>query len=644
MPTPRTISRLEFKGDLSALGGPFPALSADAAIDRSSGLEECTLELIRGGESLASFLTHYSRDTHRLTGTWKLNLKDTDISPFTLDHPLPAFSAVGDGKFDSDIAFDNVHASGQLKTEFSHLGAVFAPLEQVGSVSTDTKFDATQNGQSLSIEQLSSSVKGSHLVLDVKLLQAFGLDEKSGVFSASKSEGDWMQVSVVSLPLKSLSGFTGSLGIAGNDATGKFIVHPTKDGFSVRPIAPLIASDVSISRNTSVLADRLELALSLNVDYGSAGWQIQAAPLAVSRDGKRMATLNVKTTRTGDTDQPFVCAINWDSDLAAVAALPLFKDLPKFGAQTASGDLTLTLGSAMQIEGKFAVAGHDTHHSFSSNVTGGIDAEDGRFEFLAPMKIDFGSHVSELTAEGLFGRDDSGPRFELKLTGPHVFLDQLRLIADPLATTLGVPIPTGFASAGSHVAVGAMDLAPFWGNWSGVVRVGFDRLEVGAEEIKNVGGTLEFDQSGLQLKNGRAAFDLHSVASLEGSLLYSADAALPYTLKVSSSIDQIEASTLFGTTQWGDDPILEGRFAVARLFTGEGINLSDLYGRVHEEFKMTSKVGIVRVLKTNVGDAIPQVNTPVADSVGKSRVIRRCVPGCQERQSCLRQEPGEQGC
>jgi hypothetical protein len=61
--------------------------------------------------------------------------------------------------------------------------------------------------------------------------------------------------------------------------------------------------------------------------------------------------------------------------------------------------------------------------------------------------------------------------------------------------------------------------------------------------------------------------------------------------------------------------VFKGRFAVATTLTGNGINLSDLVGRMEHEYRLTSKNGIVRLLKTSVAETIPE---PIGPGFGRT--------------------------
>ena len=146
----------------------------------------------------------------------------------------------------------------------------------------------------------------------------------------------------------------------------------------------------------------------------------------------------------------------------------------------------------------------------------------------------------------------------------------------------------------------------------------FDRLKTAGRELSDVSGSFDLDHGSLRLTGGRGGLPHHVPARLEGSIVFDPAAPIPYALKATAAIDEVDAAPFFAAPTSGEPAGVEGRFSVAGTITGSGINLADLIGRSQEEFRFTSSKngGILRLLKTSVAEAIPQVSTPVKDAVG----------------------------
>jgi hypothetical protein len=620
----RTVSRIEIKADLSAKGGPFPedlALSADFAAAYGPGGENYTLELSRGSRHIATVLARLPPANGRFAGTWKVDLRDSDLAPFFPDRALPTVTTIGEGRFDADTAFARVHASGRLNSVASHLGILATPLERAGSIALDVHFDLIHSGQSLRVDQWSASIAASGSDALVQSLQPFVLDEKTGNLRMTAPKNDWLEGSIRGFPMAWLSGPNDGLAFAGGTATGEIAVRFVNGEFSVRSKAPLTATGVSLQRGGRIAAHGLELSLSMTADCASDGWLVEGAPLTIGSAGRRWATIQAKAARTGGADQSVAITGTWNADLDALATQSAIPGMPRIPGRLASGDFNANLGPPMSVETKLTLYGHDPAKSATGSMHADFNA-DGSIGFLAPFKIAFGSSASELSAEGAWSRDPSGARIDAKLTGPSAAIEHLRLLAGALA-----------AAAGAPVSAGRPDRIPFWGELAGTVTVGFDRLRAGDKDFVDVGGTFDIGPGFLRLKYGHGAVPHHSPANAEGSISFDSASGNPYSLRATATVQDVEAAPYFGKPQHGEDPIVEGRFSVATMIAGSGTSLEDLSARTHEEFHLTSAGGIVRLLKANVAESLPEVTTPVADTLGKVGSIMGSLVGIKRDSS-----------
>ena len=611
----RTLDRIEVNGDLSANGGPFPnglTFSADLAAARGAGDETYSVDVSRGGQHLAKISVQWQEAADQFAGTWRLDLKDSDVALFTLAYPLPHFTATGEGKFDFDVLFKKIHAVGHIKTGLSGL-AVFAPwLERLEPATVEADFDGTRVGRTIQIDRLNASMGGAGTGANVHSLQAFEVDERTGELKPRDPAGDWIDISIHGFPLAWLSESTDALSLSGGNAAGEFLIRTDKGGFAARSKTPLISTGVSVQRTGHAIASKLDLSLSLVADHNADGWHFQASPLIIGSAGRRLATVEAKGSFPTGPDESLALTGTWDTDLQAVAAVA--PDLGWIRGRAAAGDFSATVGSSTEVNGKLTLHGQDERHSIAAGVHAEIDA-DGRISFLSPVKISDGSGVSDVTTEGTWLRDQAGTRFYIKLSGKDVFAEHLRLIATSLAAAGGASLASTDETAGRKKI---RDAVPFWGDWAGRVTVGFGQVKAGTYILKDVGGAVRVDHGSVHLEGGQGALGEKHFTNLAGSILFDAAAEMPYSLKASASLDKIEADVLFPAADYKSDPPIEGQFAIAATVLGDGINLQDLLGRAHEEFNLTSTAGIVRVLKTDVNEAIPpETESPVSEDLGR---------------------------
>jgi hypothetical protein len=617
MKSPRTFGRVGIKADINVTGGPFPngvGFFADAAAAVGDGEETFSLDLSRGGHHLAAIVARCPEGQERFAGTWKLDVQDPDVALFAPDRALPRFRAAGEGRFDSDIALTRVRAAGHLNATTDNPGVIASVLERLGAVTVDADFDATRSGESLRVENLNASVTGTGPAAVVQSLQPFEVDEHTGELKPVKPADDWIRTSVRGIPLAWLPGLPYGLTLSGGDVAGEFIVRTDKGGFSVRSTTPATAAAVSVQRAARTLAGKLDLALSLTADYGADQWHFQAAPLVVASGGSRLATIEAKASSPAGPDEPVAISGTWSADFDAIATGVVAPDLAWLSARSASGEFTAKAGSSLELDGRITVVGHDERHSITATVHTEVDA-DGRISFQAPVKVSLAPGESELSAEGTWISGGTGARFYLRLKGKDVFMEHLRLLADSLAAAEGAPL---VLPAGAETPAGVRDRVPFWGDWGGQITVAFDQVKAGGYVLKDVGGVLKVDQGSVHLEGGQGSLGERRFTNVEGSISFDPAAGVPYSFKATAALDKIDVGGLFPAVNGRGDPLIEGQFSLVSTVTGGGVNLRDLAGGVHEEFRLTSTAGIVRVFKTDVDEAMPSEKTSaVSDTLGR---------------------------
>ena len=148
MDTPRTFTRIESETTAAAKGEKFPGgvnLVATLGATRAALLENYTAVLVLEGKEVVAIRAEFPRDANVLTGTWKLNARGADLAPFALGRTLPEIEAQGEGKFSSDAAFSEVHASGRLDAKAARLGMIQPELAALGTVKLAAEFDLSQH-------------------------------------------------------------------------------------------------------------------------------------------------------------------------------------------------------------------------------------------------------------------------------------------------------------------------------------------------------------------------------------------------------------------------------------------------------------------------------------------------------------------
>ncbi|MSU50479.1 MAG: hypothetical protein EXS37_15570 [Opitutus sp.] len=641
----RTVHRLEFNGKLSAIGAALPAdlsVAAVVAAADGAGEESYTVDFSRGSRHLATVTAGSRKDGRQIDGTWKIDLRDSDLVDFHPSRSFPILAAAGDGIFDTDTTFAQLHATGRLTAPVSRPGMLAPTWDRLGTVQIEAGFDVTLRRRSIRFERVNVTLVGARPIAVAHAIQPFSVDEKTGNLTLTDPGADWLEGSLQGLPLAWLSGVAEGLAFAGGDATGDFAVNTASGKFALRSKAPFVATGVSVQRAGQTIGQGLDLTLALIAEHTPHGWQVQGAPLTIASAGRPLATIEAKVSPPTETGRRYAIAGSWNADIDALASQPAIPGISLFNARSASGDFSANIGAATDVKSRISVVGHDPTHVVSANINAYFDAIGG-VSFQAPVTIAFGTNTSEFSANGSWAKGKSGPRLDVDLNGVNVALEHVTLLAAPLATAGGISLPAILAawSDGPRRSAAVRDQRPFWSDWSGRVKFACYRLRMEAHDLHQVAGTFEIAAGAIRLTGGRGAFSPvvpppppptpkakpvqsrlptkkdppSSVVTMEGSISYDEAAEAPYGIKAAVTVDVIDAARLFTVAQAEHEPVIEGRFSLAGTVTSDGRNLADLVARRREEFRLASKNGIIRLLKINVAESIPDAPTPVTDAL-----------------------------
>lgn len=610
MDTPRTFTRLAVKAELTARGGQVPEgvrLSVEVAAARGADEETYALSLARGAQTLASVLATLPAATHRLAGTWKLDLRDSDLAPFAMGRMLPAFTASGEGGFDAEPGWVGVHAKGRIQIAVDRPEMVLPPLAGCGPLTLVAQFDLAQRGDAVRVVTGSAALAGARPIAAVRVLQAFEFNLRNGELKVADPVGDLMGISLQGLPVAWLNRFSPGLALSGRDARAEWVVRAGAGGLALRSVSPLVAEGLGAARFGLPLARNLDLSLQILGDYAPQGWQVQLAPLTVSSAGRRLFTLEVRAGKLAGSSQPIKLAGTWSAELQSVMAQPIASGLPPLAGGRASGDGSASLGVTQQWETKFQVDGVAGLPSLEAQCRADVGAG-GQVAFHAPLRLTFQGRITDLLAAGTWRPGGPGNGLDAQVTGDRVSVDDLELLAAPFLAGAPAPVAPGTPAA-------ARGGGPFWSGASGRLTWAFKRLSASGFELADVGGTLQAEAGAVHLQAGRATWADGCQAKVDAGVTYDAASDRPYALQAAVTVNNFDAGAWFRSLHPDEPPVIDGKFSGTSNLTGRARDLSDLPGRLQGELHLSSKGGRFRALQTSVADSIRQAPSRLAGAI-----------------------------
>jgi hypothetical protein len=603
--TPRTFSHLGLVTDGMAGGPKFPQgarihLVVDAL--RAATGEHYAVALDTEGKHLFALNADYPANAPKLAGEWQLNVRDTDLAPFTLGRALPVFEVTGDGKLEADVALGAVHATGHLHVSAGRLEVVHAGLQALGSLTIDTHFDLGQSASVTRIDQFDVIVAGEHPVAEVRALQSFELNAKTRELKVADPAKDLFSFALQGLPLAwaqpFLSGFTAN----GSDVTGTLLVSARNGGMHFQSSEPVAVKDFSVARAGQPLARLDVVTLSLGGDYTlQQGWQAEMT--AVARAGsKTLFALQAKAGAIAGPGQPTKAAGQLRVDLPAVLAQPAFAAKAQLTGGAASVDFQASLGEKKEIEAKLALTGLASPQMPSlPTVTADVRAElapDGQIAFNAPLLFENAGRKSDLAVSGTAKSGAGGMNLDARVASDLIVADDLKILAAPLAMKSGPasPPPAGVPATKVAPAPAAPAQAAFWDGVSGHLVLALKKVVYGQFEVNDIAGELKIGPGALALDQLNAVLGSGGKARLAGAVNFAGDAPEPYSLKANVAVSDVDSAPLFRALDPSKPPTVEGKFNLSGQVTSNGINAADLGQQAQGDMSLTSKGGIFRGL------------------------------------------------
>ena len=638
--TPRSFTRASAHMRADAKGPKFPdgvRISADLAASEGPAGENYTLALAGETKELATVAAGFSRGTGRVSGTWKLDIRDDDLGPFAFGRPLPLFDLEGSGRFDSDASLAQAQVSGSLNATADRLAAVDPGFSAIGAVKLTADFDLTRRGALYRVDHLRAALSGEHPVLTVQCLQAFAFNAGTGELQVADAARDLVGVTLQGVPLEWAQPFLPGVELTGSPVRGDLVALAGGGGLALRTRTPLEFAGLSIASNGRPVARDVGLQLEFSTDYTPQGWQVEVSrcsatgpapgsgPHTEGQPDLRSAlfTLSAKCGQLAGANQPIKAAGHLDAGLPVLLAQPGPASIlrPGAGRALASGklacDFSANLAGRRLLEMKLAFTNLVLAGPLEIQPAGAAEGWEGpvpladitsnaRFEFGAdgrvavtlPVVLQKDGAKSDATLTGNVFREGRTLVIEGGLASTRLVVDDFAPLADVFGWGENTPAGVQAAAATANEPVPAR-VSP-WAGLGGQLKVALARVECAGTAFSDVSGTVRAEALSLQIDGFHFRFEDGGDARVNGALSFAPGALRPYSLRADLAIDDFNAAPVFNAVNPDEPPTVEGKFDVTAHVSGDGADLAGLEGRIRGDCQATSKGGTFRALSTSV--------------------------------------------
>ena len=617
MDTPRSFEHMAVTTNATATGEQFPK-GADVhvvldAVRNPGGDEAYSVVLRTGQKELVNFAAKLPTGTAPLTGTWVLDVHDTDLAPFTLGRALPTFTAAGQGTVTADREFTEIHATGQLNTTVDRLAALSPEFSAIGQVSFTTDFDVTRQGDFIRIDRFSSQIAGAKPVASIETRQIMKFNSMTHVLEAARPADDLFLISVQGLPIAWAKPFLSGLDVTGDDIKGEFAASARDGGFAVRPVAPLLLTQLNVSQGGKPLVRALDVSLSVGGDYTPKGWQAKLSDLSVVSGASTLLKLSAKAGQLAGENQPIKATGSFEaSDLPALLAQPAAPVGLALSDGVARGDFTASLTDKQEIAVTLQLANlvsktHDLMPAVALYVRADRDAN-GRITAQAPLVITQAGRKSDLTLGSVVQPLKTGMQIDAQLKSDALYIEDLKLFAG-LVPPAPVTAPDAQSSPPVKPSVQA-PAGPLWAGVSGELKLELKKVVYSSVfQVTDIGGALKITPDTISLETLRAALGGESVLKVGGSLSYDAkQPSEPYGLKADLAVTSFDPAPMLRAL----DPLkpvpVEGKFDLTTHLDGRALDPAGFKDTALGDVSLISRGGTLRVLGVKAGNTANNVS------------------------------------
>ncbi len=496
----------------------------------------------------------------------------------------------------------------------------YLPLDP-GPLTFTTETAGTFTGTELQVSRLALAVNretGAALV-GVTLSQPLRVDTATMAISTAQPDSPAARIQLGEVPLAWAQAFVADSALTGALTGGTLdLSFRGRRDLAVVTSSPITLRGVGATISGETLARAVDVNLDFSASFRNLILTYDVRQLELKEGEASLATLRVG----GTVGEGLGAAITVTGKGTFAADLPAALRQPILApyATLARGNLavafdgsygqTLTLQATVSAKDLVARQGNQALGSIEVAADVALDPA-GTGKVKLPLVVTVGNRKSDVTLDGTVAKSGEAYRFDGKLTGEQIILNDLQAIAalapatpSPTTATTPVTAPRGSIPASTPARTPAptstppvaRDTKPFWQGVTGRFELDVKRLQYGQDyPISGLRGALAIteDRLAVETLEGRLKENPFKFA---GSVTFAAQQPKPYSLTGTANVTNLDIGELLRATNPSERPALETKATVAAKLGGNGINLDDLLKQATGQFELTGTKGVLRAL------------------------------------------------
>lgn len=592
-------------GEIDALGAVAEALATSkllaeparlrASVDilREGEGEAYVLRLIAGESPLVALDTKWAPGVRELPGSWKLAVRDTDLSPFVLGLALPVFNLQGGG----DLAVsdgDKLRVAGKLTVAADELETL--GLRKLGPVTAATEFSLTATPEELRVASVKLDVAGASPVVSVATKQGFVVRLADKAITPSRAGEDLVTLDLQGLPAEWVRLFVPELTLS-KPVTGTWSVRASASGYEVTGTAPLLVSGPRYTVNGQELialeAVRVE---GLSAKQTSDGFEATVDRLHLVANGADIVTARVTAKQAG---AEMLATIDLNAALSTLADQPVLRGKTRLSAGKAGVQATAKLaggGTTVQAQVRLtglraAGAGDLPEVSLDADVS-----RDAAGVVTAKLPVSVRNvaekRSSDVALAAKVTPGAAGMNVTAKLESQILHVADLQAFAAAVASS----VEPAAVKTTEPEAKPAAPAGPLWAGTTGELEISLARLVYAPGiEVLNTKGTVAITSEDATVKALQTVLGTGGALDINGGLRW-VPASGGYVLAADVQGRGVAVGPLLKSLNPTAAAPLEGVYDLGVTASGEGADPAAAAGMAAVELTLNGRQGVLRAL------------------------------------------------
>jgi len=445
--------------------------------------------------------------------------------------------------------------------------------------------------------------KGQRLAA-LALARAFSIDLERWRADTGPATVELARLNLGRLPIGLFMRAPAGMTLTGSTSPDEFVLKAEGEHLALSTTSPWLLADVTLTRGTRPVLDRVTLEFSPVVDLTGGVISRVASGDVLMRDGSGAPLAKFSAELARPDGAGLRAGASFNIDLPTLGAQPFFARGQVLSAGQANGEIrAATLeGGAVQIEARATLnglVGRDGGQTLPVANLGirGLFQPDGRFSVQAPVLLDSAGQRSDLAFSADGHWQPGGATLDARLAGGHIELGDVLLLASAAGQPLGSEDAESSGTLSRALSPPAADEQAFWTGWSGQLALDCKEVTWGhGWTMTGLNGRLEITTASVALRTLGADFGEDSKVSAHGELAF-APGLNPYAFTGDFALTEFDTGRFFKALDPDRAPTVEGICHLQGRLEGQGLTLEDTLDRTRGQFELTSRKGVFRGLK-----------------------------------------------